>query len=161
MKFVVDAMLGKLVRFLRIFGYDTVYANDLINHFHVDPVPDEKLAEYAKITDRIIITKDLYFYEKFAGKSVHLKGKGVHNYLNQLSKVLNLEFEFKVEKARCSHCNSRLERVDDKSEVKDLVLMETYNHYNEFFKCKNLDCKKIYWEGSHIEDIKKKMDTGI
>ncbi|MFX1408521.1 MAG: Mut7-C RNAse domain-containing protein, partial [Promethearchaeota archaeon] len=36
-KFLVDAMLGKLARFLRIFGYDTVYANDLEDIFHLSP----------------------------------------------------------------------------------------------------------------------------
>ena len=40
MKFLVDAMLGKLARFLRIFGYDTVYANDLIDYYDINPVPD-------------------------------------------------------------------------------------------------------------------------
>ena len=35
MKFLVDAMLGKLARFLRIFGYDTIYANDLMLTFSI------------------------------------------------------------------------------------------------------------------------------
>ena len=161
MKFLVDAMLGKLVRFLRIFGYDTVFANDLIDHFNVNPVPDEKLVDYAKMTDRLIITKDFLLYEKFFEKCVYLKGVGVQNYLTQLSNVLNLEFIFKVEKARCSLCNSRLKRINDKSKVKDLVLMETYKRYNEFFHCENPNCNKVYWKGSHIEDIEKKLQNGV
>jgi len=58
MKFLVDAMLGKLSRFLRIFGFDTIYANDLIEYYNIDPVPDSSLKEYAQSTDRIVITKD-------------------------------------------------------------------------------------------------------
>ena len=38
MKFLVDSMLGKLARFLRMFGYDTLYANDLVEYFKIDPV---------------------------------------------------------------------------------------------------------------------------
>ncbi|MFX0008351.1 MAG: Mut7-C RNAse domain-containing protein, partial [Candidatus Hermodarchaeota archaeon] len=43
MKFLTDSMFGKLTRFLRIFGYDTVYANDLTTFFNIDPVPDDYL----------------------------------------------------------------------------------------------------------------------
>ena len=42
MRFLTDAMLGRLSRLLRIFGYDTVYAED-IEH----SAPDSKLLEYA------------------------------------------------------------------------------------------------------------------
>jgi uncharacterized protein with PIN domain len=150
-----------LTRFLRIFGYDTVYANDLIDVFHENPVPDEKLIEYAKAHDRLIITKDFHLFERFYGNSIYLKGKGIENYLDQLSRILNINFEFKIEKARCSYCNSRLKRIPNKDSVKDHVLLETYKHYDEFFQCKNANCKKIYWEGSHIEDIKKKLNNGI
>ncbi|MHA2473968.1 MAG: DUF5615 family PIN-like protein [Promethearchaeota archaeon] len=161
MKFLVDAMLGKLTRFLRILGYDTVYANDLIDYFHVNPVPDEKLVDYAKENNRFIITKDFPLFKRFYGNCIYLKGEGIQNYLDQLNKVLNIDFEFKVENARCSLCNSTLKRITDKNLVKDHVLLETYMHYDEFFQCKNLNCKKIYWEGSHIEDIKNKLDYGI
>ena len=48
MNFLTDAMLGKLTRFLRIFGYDTIYASDLIDLYCINPVPDEKLSEFAE-----------------------------------------------------------------------------------------------------------------
>ena len=73
MKFLVDAMLGKLARFLRIFGYDTVYANDLIEYFNSDPVPDNDLKEYAQINNRIVITKDLPFYNDIPEKAILLE----------------------------------------------------------------------------------------
>ncbi|MCK4780850.1 MAG: DUF5615 family PIN-like protein, partial [Candidatus Lokiarchaeota archaeon] len=76
MKFLADSMLGKLARFLRIFGFDTIYANDLIDYFKMDPVPDEKLIEYANKDDRIIITKDYPLYKNYKEKSVYLRGKG-------------------------------------------------------------------------------------
>ena len=157
MKFLVDSMLGKLSRFLRMFGYDTVYANDLIDVFKLDPVPDEKLIEYAKKSDRYIITKDYLLFKRYNEKSLHLKGEGTYNYLNQLKKNPRLEFNFKIEQARCSKCNSELKKIEDKQQIKYLVLKETFNHYDEFFKCLNPRCKKIYWKGSHIEDIVKRI----
>ena len=35
------------------------------------------------------------------------------------------------------------------------------NHYNEFYECVNPQCKKIYWRGSHIEDITNRLDEII
>lgn len=163
LKFLADAMLGKLTRFLRIFGYDTVYANDLIKYYQLDPVSDEKLIEYAKNTNRIIITRDQPLYNKFKDICVFLEGEGTYNYLNQLKAKLGVKFFFNIESARCSICNSTLERVNDKNLIKDQIKRQTFEHYEEFYRCINPNCRKIFWEGSHIEDIlknlKKKVNT--
>jgi uncharacterized protein with PIN domain len=157
MKFLVDAMLGKLVHFLRIFGYDTVYADELETYFNMTPVSDDKLLEYAEKENRIIITKDLPFYNKIRANSVLLKGEGVYNYLNQLKLKLNLDYQFQIHRARCSICNSALEKVTKKSNIKEEVLTQTYNNYDEFYQCSNPDCGKIYWNGPHINDILNKI----
>ncbi len=161
MKFLADAMLGKLTRFLRIFGFDTIYANDLIDYFQLDPVPDEKLIEYAKRNGRIIITKDYVLYKHYREKSIFLRGEGIYNYLKQLNKQCGLKFKFNLRRARCSICNSQLQRVENKNLIKKLVLEETYNNYDEFYQCLNLQCKKIYWQGSHIEDIEYKLSNTL
>jgi len=158
MKFLLDAMLGKLARFLRIFGYDTIYTNDLIGFFNLDPIPDQELIEYAEKDNRIIITKDYPLHKQYFKKSIFLEGNGVYNYLDQLKKQLELSFEFNIEQARCSNCNSTLRKVEDKNSIKNLVLKDTFTHYHEFFQCKNLTCQKIYWKGSHIEDIEKRLE---
>ncbi|MFW9999807.1 MAG: DUF5615 family PIN-like protein [Candidatus Hermodarchaeota archaeon] len=161
MKFLVDAMLGKLSRFLRIFGFDTIYANDLIGYFNIDPVPDEKLIDYAKRNRRIIVTKDYVLYKHYEDKSIFLSGEGIYNYLKQLNKKLGLNFKFNLKQARCSMCNSQLERVQNKNSIKMYVLEETYNNYTEFYQCSNLQCKKVYWQGSHIEDIEYKLGNSL
>ena len=161
MKFLIDAMLGKLARILRMFGFDTIYANDLEEFFDLNPVPDHKLIDYAKNNERFIITKDLPLHKIFEERSVHLKGEGLHNYLKQLNKKLNLNFNFKIEQARCSICNSKLKKVKNKDFIKDLVQEETFKHYNEFYQCLNPQCKKIYWEGPHILDIKSRLEQRL
>jgi len=158
MKFLVDSMLGKLARFLRIFGYDTIYANDLTDQLMVNPVPDEKLIDYAKENGRFILTKDFLLHKNYFDKSLYLHGEGIYHYLNQLKQKLNLKFEFKFEKAKCSICNSKLEKIQDKIEIKDVVLQDSLNNYNVFYRCSNLQCNKIFWKGSHIEDIEKKLE---
>jgi uncharacterized protein with PIN domain len=158
MKFLANSMLGKLARFLRIFGYDTVYANDLVELYKVDPVPDHLLIDYAKKNERIIITKDYPLYMSYKENSIFLEGEGIYNYLRQLEKDNGLNFKFNLTKARCSVCNSILERIVKKDSIRKLVLRETYNNYNEFYQCSNILCKKVYWQGSHIEDIQNKLN---
>ncbi|MFX1426377.1 MAG: DUF5615 family PIN-like protein [Promethearchaeota archaeon] len=157
MKFLVDAMLGKLARFLRIFGYDTLFANDLIEEFDFDPIPDEQLLAFARKSNRIIITKDYPFFKQIDEKAIYLRGKGVYNYLDQLKTNLGLDFQFNIEKARCTVCNSTLRKIKEKISIKDFVLSETYNQYNDFYQCINSKCNKIYWKGSHIEDIENRL----
>jgi uncharacterized protein with PIN domain len=157
MKFLVDAMLGKLARFLRIFGYNTVYANDLIVVFKIDPVPDEKLIEYAKQNNRFIITKDRTLNKTYFKRSLFLHGEGIYNYFFQLKEELGLTFKFEGEKARCSLCNSNLFRIQDKSKIFNEILQESFNNYEEFYRCSNKQCNKIFWKGSHIDDIEKRL----
>ena len=159
MKFLVDAMLGKLARFLRIFGYDTVYANDLIEYFNIDPVPDNKLKEYAQFTNRIVVTKDLSFFNDITDNAILLEGEGIYSYLNQLKQKLKLQFSFTIQSARCSTCNSPLQGVTNKILIKNLVKHETFLNYNEFFQCVNPACRKVFWNGPHIADINKKIQN--
>ena len=156
-----EFFIRKVTRFLRIFGYDTVYANELIEFFHLDPVPDENLIEYAKRDGRVIITKDYGLYRHYAEKSIFLNGKGIYNYLKQLNKKLGLNFKFNPEHARCSICNSQLYRVENKNLIKNLVLQETFNNYSDFYQCSNPNCEKVFWRGSHIEDIEDKLRNNL
>jgi len=153
MKFVTDAMFGRLTRFLRIFGYDTVYANDLEDYFQVNPVPDDKLLEYAEQNNRILITKDYLLHKKIRDKSILLEGEGVYNYLKQLKIKLDLSYNFNMKIARCSICNFELTGVDDKNSIKHFVEPETFKYNDDFYQCTNSNCKKIYWKGTHIENI--------
>ena len=156
MKFLVDAMLGKLARFLRMFGYDTVYANDLEEFFQLNPVPDEKLLEFAQKENRIIITKDYPLYTKVRDTCIYLEGEGIYNYLKQLKFNLKIDYNFNIKRARCSLCNFELVKVG-KDLIQDLVEPETFKYHDNFYQCINSNCKKIYWKGTHIENIVDKL----
>jgi uncharacterized protein with PIN domain len=150
-------MFGRLARFLRIFGYDTVYAGDLESVFNLNPVPDDKLLEFANSENRIIITRDYSFHRKCADKSIYLKGEGIYNYLAQIKSKTNLKLEFVITKARCSICNSPLEKVENFDQLKKQIKPDTLKYSHEFFQCVNLECKKVFWKGTHIDDIMNKL----
>ena len=59
MKFLSDAMHGRITRFLRILGYDTFYPFDM---------DDSEILKIAKKENRIIITRDIQLSQRAKSK---------------------------------------------------------------------------------------------
>ncbi|BCU68379.1 hypothetical protein HS7_18160 [Sulfolobales archaeon HS-7] len=130
-KFVVDAMLGNLARWLRILGYDTLYDK---NYQYW------KILEISKREGRTIITRNSHLAKKAykMGLSYVLIPKGINVietliYLKQ-NGVINVEYP--ISPIRCTVCNGPLEKFD-------------------IGKWKCSKCGKIYWKGSHWNTIQK------
>lgn len=147
-KFLVDFMLGRLAKWLRVFGYDTVY---LKNESGKNPVL-ESLKE-----DRILVTRNMRLSGKPAWKLALIKSDDVSEQLKQLVTELKLDISKKRLFTICSVCNSPIEPVKDKNEIKALVPEYVFNTQNDFSKCSK--CNKLYWHGTHMDlllkDIKK------
>ncbi len=150
MKFLTDAMFGRVTRLLRVLGYDTIYAEEV----EVSAL-DSKLLEFAKKENRIIITRDLPFYERAKDHCIYIKEENPYNVLKFLIKKYNLKINFNMNTARCSACNGNLEKLEDKNSIKDQVKAETFKYHDDFFQCST--CKKVYWQGSHVENILKRL----
>ncbi|MFA5973943.1 MAG: Mut7-C RNAse domain-containing protein [Lentimicrobiaceae bacterium] len=146
-KFILDVHLGKLAKYLRTFGFDTMYQNDY---------DDREIIRISIAEHRIILTRDISM----------LKVKSVtHGYFvrnqqpkMQLSEVLN---HFDLYQAfdpfsRCIKCNGKLERIEKEKIIQKLEPL-TREYFDTFFRC--LDCQSIYWEGSHFDRIKSFIDT--
>ena len=54
--------------------------------------------------------------------------------------------------SRCPVCGSSLKEAS-KEEVKEKIPAATFNAFNEFWSCSNSECAKVYWQGSHWENI--------
>lgn len=143
--FIADVMLGRLARWLRLLGFDTLYDSNISN---------SRLIRIAKEQDRIILTRDTRL----------VKIKGIQNYLlinsnepfQQLREViLTLKLKDFLPLSRCVICNGRLTKVLDKNDIRDLVPDYVFYNFNNFLRC--CDCGKIYWEGTHPEMFKEKL----
>jgi uncharacterized protein with PIN domain len=145
-KFIPDVHLGKLVKYLRLCGFDTYYDNDISDH---------ELISISLIEKRIILTRDRGL----------LKNKRVtHGYWirssntdEQFKEVLD-RFDLKSNLqpfTRCLECNGVLEDVQ-KEKISDHLLPKTKKYYTEFRRCSG--CNRIYWEGSHFEKMKKEIN---
>ena len=152
MKFLTDSMFGKLTRLLRIFGHDTVYAEEIM-----ESAPDSELLKYAIDNDRIILTRDKPFSELAEQNSIFLEDIDAYVNLLWLQREIDLTLDFSIQNARCSTCNSALDKIKDKASIKDQIMEETFNSFQDFYMCSNPKCNKIYWRGSHIEKIINKL----
>jgi len=149
-KFAVDVMLGSLSRWLRLFGFDTFYKNNLT---------DKELIKISLQDERILLTKDNALAKSKILKNVLLISS--EELELQLKEVLTYLRKNKIEilslPPRCPVCNGEMRTVEREeviTEVPDYISMTM----NQFLKCKA--CGKIYWHGSHkekIEDLKKKI----
>ncbi len=148
MNFVLDGMLGKLARWLRMMGHDTKYS---INF------DDGELLAVAKAEKRVLLTRDLALYQQAIGKGVdafYVAGENESVRLAQVSNRYGIALEIDLAKSRCPKCNGKLNPVP-KQEITNKVEPNTRLHYDEFWLCPN--CGSVYWQGAHWTKIKQTL----
>ncbi|HGE70928.1 TPA: hypothetical protein ENX78_08845 [Candidatus Poribacteria bacterium] len=140
-KFIADEMLGKLAKWLRTIGYDTVYYRD---------GTDSKLVQRALEENRIILTRDTELAErKLARNCIFIKSENVWEQFNQVVNELKLDTKSKL-LTRCLICNVQIQSVEKES-VNGLVPPYTYQTHDVFYRCPS--CGKIYWSGTHKDNM--------
>ncbi|MET1101982.1 MAG: Mut7-C RNAse domain-containing protein [Pyrodictiaceae archaeon] len=148
LSFIVDAMLGDMARWLRLLGYDTIYAGNM---------RDPEIARLAMRENRVLLTRDkgLYIFAKHRGVKVLLLSDeaNIVERLAYVSKKLGIELIVDPNRSRCPVCNGRLVKVKDKKLVMDKVPRRVYETYSEFWVCTR--CGQVYWRGSHWRSIER------
>lgn len=146
-RFVSDTHLGKLARYLRLFGFDTLYSNIW---------KDDELAEIAvRGKKRELLTRD---------HGLLKRSKVTHGYFIrsdkpalQIREVLTKFDLYRSVKpfTRCIPCNGLIHAI-----TKDQVIEELPDSvsktFDKFSVCE--DCKKIYWKGSHYDHMQRIID---
>jgi len=145
-RFVVDAMLGSLARWLRIFGYDTRYADNAAS--------DDEIARLAAEEGRVVVTRDRALAART--RSVLL---GMDDDLDaQLAKVFAATGQGPQREAlftRCSLCNEPL-REAGTQEIAQAVPEAVVQPDRSFKKCTN--CGQVYWKGTHWDRIMDRFE---
>ena len=148
--FFVDAMLGHVAKKLRILGYDTLYSST---------IDDKQIIKQATNDDRLIITKDQVL-EKSAIKSgldiILLTSINEAEQFIEIAKKLHIkQITLDANQARCSLCNGNLESII-KENIINLIPQGVAKNNSEFWQCQL--CKKIYWKGTHYDNLQKFLD---
>ena len=137
--FILDVHLGKLVKYLRLAGFDCLYETN-----YTDP----QIIEISVAERRIILTRDKGILKN--KKVTH--GCYIHSNKpkEQFLEIINrLQLENQIRPfTRCTICNGEIVQVD-KSKVADQLQPLTLKYFTEFYQC--LGCGRVYWEGSHFE----------
>jgi uncharacterized protein with PIN domain len=143
--FVVDVNLGKLARLLRLFGFDTLFANTL---------DDKEIVHVSAGQGRIILTRDRrLLYAKAVTHGYWVRAVKPLEQLSEVVKRFDLARQFKPF-SRCAACNGLIEPVE-KQAVLDLLEPKTRLYYERFYRCPS--CGKVYWEGSHLDHMRQRF----
>jgi uncharacterized protein len=145
-RFVSDGHLGGLTRNLRLLGFDVDYQKN---------ADDEELLKVMSRENRALLTRD---------RRLLMHGIVQHGYYprsqNADEQTIEVVRRFDLAKliapfTRCLRCNALLEEAT-KTEVVDNLEPLTKIYYNQFRRC--LDCKQIYWSGSHFPKLQKRIE---
>ncbi len=144
-RFVLDTHLGRLARYLRMLGFDSVYRNDT----------DDQTLEVISVNDeRILMTQDVGLLKRAAiTRGYYVRESDPRRQLVEVAIEFDL-LDFMAPFQRCLRCNGVLLAVP-KSEVEDRLLPRTRATFDEFYRCQV--CATIYWKGSHYEHMRRIM----
>jgi uncharacterized protein len=137
--FALDSSLGKLAKWLRIIGFDSVYVPDN---------PGEAFLYYGT-EGRILLTRTRQIQARNSGH--HLLFIRFNNPRDQLKQVISdLKLDFSDIKpfSRCIRCNVSLHETS-KEQIQPFVPVYVYETQVKFRKCPV--CDRIYWSGTHVD----------
>ena len=135
--FAAEKTLGRLAKWLRLLGFDTVFEPEL---------PGKKFAACLD-EERILLTRTRRLRKKFAaGRLIFIESNHLEEQLQQIVMELNLNTEHIRPFSRCLQCNESIVTVA-KSELRGRVPDHIFEVHDHFSQCP--ECQRIYWPGSH------------
>lgn len=145
--FVLDTHLGKLARYLRLLGFDTLYRNDY---------RDATLARISAQEQRTLLTRDRDLLKrKIVTRAYFVRSDSPRQQLQEVCDRMNLCNLIEPFR-RCSHCNGLLEVVE-KAQIADRLAPKTRRYYQRFLQC--AVCGRIYWAGSHFKHLQQFVES--
>jgi uncharacterized protein with PIN domain len=145
-RFVIDANLGQLARYLRLLGFDVIYRNDFT---------DREVAQVASADRRIVLTRDRALLQhKIITHGYFVRAVKPREQVREILTRLDL-YNALHPFTRCLRCNGELEDVDKEAVLHQLE-PKTKKYYHRFRRCKT--CGQAYWKGSHFNRMEKLCD---
>ncbi len=140
-KFLLSENLNRLAKWLRLLGYDAVIYKSISLH---------KKIQLAQKERRIFLTRS----KKIAKNSIQFSRRLIKSddHLVQLKELENLiNYDENMIFTRCIECNKLLNSIE-KDKIKNRLDEFTFQNFEKFKICRK--CGKIYWEGSHYQNMK-------
>ncbi len=138
-RLLLDAMLGRLVTYLRMCGHDVVYTMEQ------EIEDDSEIRDLAVNENRVLVTRDRTLARSVDG-AILLESRYIDGQLREVNAAgIDLSLD---EPSRCSECNGELQRVSEDASTPEY----TPDPDTEPIWCCR-SCGQIYWKGSHWDDV--------
>lgn len=136
-RFLADCMLGRLAKWLRILGYDTLYER---NNLKKKNLSQEFLEKRRLLTRQKELLKEI-------PACVLIHSDHVGNQLRQMVQegLINPHIELSLH--RCSFCNTELDDADAAEAGISVPEYVSLRYCGAFKWCSS--CRKYYWQGTH------------
>ena len=145
-RFIPDAMVGKLARWLRALGADVLYDSSLDDHH---------LVALARREGRVLLTRDVPLASATNGPERLLIESGdFREQLVQVVKAYRLDPR-RRRFSRCIDCNTPLEPAL-REEARHRVPPYVFSTQARFLRCER--CGKILWEGAHRQHMRQVLE---
>lgn len=142
LRFLVDGNVGRLARYLRMAGFDTLY----------DPIWTETdLLRILQDETRILLTRNLDLLKRkqiVFGRCIRSSNPVMQ--LREVFALFSLRSLDDRLMTRCLQCNELLQPVP-KQDILTRLEPLTIRYFDEFKICPT--CDKIYWHGSHADKM--------
>jgi len=145
-RLLVDAMLGRLARWLRLMGYDAVYWRD---------GSDSALIRQARAEDRLIVTRDHQLAGRRGVLAILVASESLNEQIAEVRAVLRGPAAEPF--SRCPECNGKLEDLPAEA-ARELVPPYVWHTQSLFRHCP--DCSRVYWKGTHWPGMQSRLDLG-
>jgi uncharacterized protein with PIN domain len=144
--FAADRTLGKLAKWLRILGFDTIFESEVSSQWFYDRLEPE----------RVLLTRIAKIRERFAARSlVFIEADDAYEQLRQVVDELAITRKDIRVFSICLHCNSSIVEVN-KQTIYGLVPDYIWQTHKKFRMCRQ--CERIFWRGSHTERTMEVID---
>lgn len=150
MKFITDINLGKLAKWLRILGYDTIFYTGNV---------DRDFLRRAEREGRVALTrKKAKVGRPSSGSLVIIKSDNVHDQLKEIMNKLSFLPESERMFSICVRCNEELMDVE-KEKISGMVPDYIFASHTEFHMCPR--CNGVFWPGTHVEKAHRYLTMHI
>ena len=151
MRFLVDGMLGGLARWLRILGHEVRYDAS---------AKDNDLLTIAGEENVVLLTRDEELHQRAVAKKIAsalVVSETEEERLAQMANSFGVRLDTNMAETKCPECGASLIEKS-KSDIADEVPEESLKTYDQFWKCSNQSCEKVYWVGSHWKHIRQTLE---
>lgn len=145
-RLLCDVMLGKLAVYLRLCGFDTVYAGDR------EIEADDRIAAMANREDRRLCTRDTELADRVSG-AILLTEREVDAQLTELREA-GVELTVADPPRYCGRCNGDLLSVTPDADTPGYAPDPSET---DCWRCQA--CGQVFWKGSHFERMRATVES--